>query len=156
MFPGIFNRSTFTSNDTLESLSLQITRPDGSKQIHFAGHLTNKILATSLFSSLDEAANFFSLGATGYSATWDPDHFHGMELYCLKWSIEPLAIEHASSAFYDDRNIFPAGTVELDSALVMRNIPHEWHSRPDLYVGDDGSGLTKRCTRRLPMRVKRA
>ena len=99
---------------------------------------------TSLFPSLAEAASFFSLGATGYSATRNSGHFHGMALRCLSWNIEPLEIEKAYSAFYDDRKVFPAGTIELDSALVMRNIAHEWHSRSDLYVSKEGSGLTNR------------
>lgn len=144
VFPGIFNKSQFISRDTETSFNLEIVLSDGSRQVQFSGYLSDKLPSTSVFPTLDEAANFFALGATGYSATRDEGHFHGMELRCLNWSIEPLAIEQAQAAFYDDKNIFPAGTIELDSALVMRNISHEWHSRPDLYAAKEGIGLVNR------------
>jgi hypothetical protein len=146
VFPGIFNRSQFISKDTDTSFYLEIIRTDGSPQVEFRGTLTNKLPDSSIFPSLSDAANFFSLGATGYSATEDDHHYHGMELRCLQWTIEPLSIERARSVFYDDKSIFPEGTIQLDSALVLRNIPHEWHSRPDLYVSSEGHGLTNRCT----------
>ena len=33
---------------------------------------------------------------------------------------------------FEDSKLFPAGTVEFDCALLMRNIEHEWHGRPTL------------------------
>ena len=152
VFPGIFNRSQFVSEDTADTFRLQIVRPDGSKQVQFAGRVSDQLSRTSIFPSLNEAANFFSLGATGYSSTNEADHFHGMELRCLSWNIVPLTIEEARSAFYEDRGIFPDGAITLDSALVMRNIPHEWHSRPDLHTLKEGRGLTSGCTGRVPRR----
>ena len=29
---------------------------------------------------------------------------------------------------------FPVGTVQFDHALLMRDIPHQWHQAEDLYV----------------------
>jgi hypothetical protein len=43
------------------------------------------------------------------------------------WGVEPAAIGHAHSSFFDDTSIFPAGSIVLDSAVVMRNIPIEFH-----------------------------
>lgn len=147
-FPGIFQKSHFVSRDDGEFFSLKIVRNDGQAQIDFAGRVSETLPDSSIFPSTEEAANFFALGATGYSATHSPDHFHGMELRCLDWNIEPLSIECAKSSFYDDRTMFPEGSIALDSALVMRNIAHEWHSRPDLWVSKEGSGLTSGCTGR--------
>ena len=56
-----------------------------------------------------------------------------MELRSLDWSIEPMTVGDAHTSFFSDPTRFPEGTVELDCALVMRHIAHEWHSRPDLY-----------------------
>lgn len=36
------------------------------------------------------------------------------------------------SSFFEDAASFPAGTIQFDCALLMRDIPHEWHSEPDL------------------------
>lgn len=142
VFPGIFQRSRFESLETDSSVSLRIVRADGGTEIAFAGHLAENLPATSIFPSLEAAASFFSLGATGYSATYSDDHYHGMELRSLHWKVAPLAIDEAQSCFFDDRQRFPSGTAELDCALLMRGIEHEWHSRPDLYLSFSRSYLT--------------
>jgi Uncharacterized conserved protein (COG2071) len=147
VFPGIFQRSRFEGLETGSSVSLRIVRSDGGTEIAFAGHVADELAATSIFPSLDDAAAFFSLGATGYSATYVEGHYHGMDLYSLNWTVLPLVIDEAQSCFFDDRQRFPPGSVELDCALLMRGIEHEWHSRPDLYLSSTGSYLTTRPAR---------
>ena len=53
-----------------------------------------------------------------------------------------MRIEEAHSAFFGDSARFPPGSVAIDCALLMRNIEHEWHSRPDLYVAAKGESFT--------------
>jgi hypothetical protein len=139
VFPGIFNRSTFEVDETGGRVAVRIVRADGGEEVAFAGRPAGRLPESSVFPTLDEAAGFFSLGATGYSATRRAGHYHGMELKCLTWSIEPLEVESARSCFFGDAVRFPAGSVELDCALLMRDIDHEWHSRPDLYLSREGS-----------------
>ena len=71
-----------------------------------------------------------------------------MELHSLNWTISPLAIKEAQSCFFDDRERFPSGTAQLDCALLMRGIEHEWHSRPDLYLSSTRDSLTTRHAQR--------
>jgi Uncharacterized conserved protein (COG2071) len=144
VFPGIFNRSQFTVKETQDSVSIEIVREDGGVEAAFDGEATDALPSTSIFPSLNEATNFFSLGATGYSATNEPEHYHGMELKTLDWSIEPLRVHRAVSCFFADKARFPEGSVDLDCALLMRNIAHEWHSRPDLYLSGDRAFLTSK------------
>ncbi|MEO7298164.1 MAG: DUF2071 domain-containing protein [Verrucomicrobiota bacterium] len=144
VFPGIFERSQFDVRETDSSVSIQIVRADGGKEISFSGHISIRLPDSSIFPSLEEAAGFFSLGATGYSATWSENHFHGMELSSLDWTIQPLAIDQAHSCFFNDESRFPSGTADLDCALLMRGIEHQWQSRPDLYVSSTGDSLTTR------------
>jgi hypothetical protein len=125
---------------------------DGGREIAFVGHSAERLPATSIFPSLEAAAEFFSLGATGYSATDTEGHYHGMELHSLNWTVSPLAIDEAHSCFFDDQKRFPSGSVQLDCALLMRGIEHEWHCRPDLYLSSTGGYLT---TRRPPGAAKR-
>ena len=134
VFPGIFDRSQFRVHDSGPRVRVQIAREDGGEQVLFSGHLADAMPSTSLFRTIEEATNFFSLGATGYSATRVAGHFHGMELRCLDWTIQPLAIDEARSRFFGDQETFPPGSVELDCALLMRGIAHEWHSKPDLHA----------------------
>ena len=50
------------------------------------------------------------------------------------WKVEALRVDEVFSSYFAEHAKFPAGTVEFDSALIMRDIAHEWHSEPDLYV----------------------
>lgn len=143
VFPGIFNRSIFEVDEAGGRVAVRIIRRDGGEEVAFAGRPADHLPTTSLFSSMNEAAGFFSLGATGYSATRREGHYHGMDLRCLTWSIEPLEVEYGRSCFFGDTARFPPGSVELDCALLMRDIDHEWHSRPDLYLSCDRACLTR-------------
>jgi hypothetical protein len=142
VFPGIFQRSHFEGRESDSSVSLRVVRADGGTEIAFAGHIMEQLPPTSIFPSLEAAAGFFSLGATGYSATYAEGHYHGMELHSLNWTVSPLAIDEAQSCFFGDRQRFPVGSIELDCALLMRGIEHQWRSRPDLYLSSTASRLT--------------
>jgi hypothetical protein len=148
VFPGIFQRSRFEASESDSRVSLRIVRTDGGTEIAFAGHVAETLPPTSIFPSTEAAAGFFSLGATGYSATYTEGHYHGMELHSLNWTVSPLAIEQAQSCFFDDQQRFPRGSAELDCALLMRGIEHEWHSRPDLYLSSAATHLTTQFVRR--------
>ena len=149
VFPGVFQKSIFKAQEAASSVSVRIVRVGGGDQVVIAGHLAEGLPRASIFPSLAEAVGFFSLGATGYSATHTEGHYHGMQLRCLDWSVVPLAVEEARSCFFDDREQFPAGTAQLDCALLMRGIAHEWHSRPDLYLSAQGDSLKTRRSRQI-------
>ena len=147
LFPGIHSRRKFETRDTDSSIAVRVLRDDGSTEISFAGHLIDQLPATSNFPSLKDASVFFLKCWLGYSATHTSDHYHGMELHSLNWSVSPLAIDEARSCFFDDREKFPAGSIDLDCALLMRGIDHEWHSRPDLYLAATRQSLTAQPNR---------
>lgn len=147
VFPGIFNRGRFTADETADRVSVEVHSDDGQTAIAFVGSSAQILPEGSVFGSTDEAAGFFSLGATGYSAMRQPGHFHGMELHSVDWRVAPLEIESAHSSFFDDPTRFPPGSIEPDCALLMRDIAHQWRSKPDLYASKDGEGLSTQVTR---------
>jgi hypothetical protein len=57
-----------------------------------------------------------------------------LELHSLDWRVEPLAVERIESSFFDDRQRFPAGSIQFDCALLMRGMRHEWHERAPMCV----------------------
>src|SRR4029450_11199358 len=85
------------------------------------------------------ASAFFERGSLGYSATHDPGRFDGLELRSQVWPVEPLALDRVESSFFHHRRLFPAQAIRFDYALVMRNIPHEWHAHEQLETGTDYS-----------------
>ncbi|MBA3573251.1 MAG: DUF2071 domain-containing protein [Pyrinomonadaceae bacterium] len=142
VFPGIFDKGSFVADESADEIAVTIRRQDGSEEARFKGLVGQALPDGSLFDTVEQAASFFSLGATGYSATHQEGHYHGMELRSLDWSIQPMQVEDAHTSFFSDRTRFPEGSVELDCALVMRGIKHEWHSRPDLYYDSQKKRLS--------------
>ena len=68
VFPGIFTRSRFETREDAGGVQVRIVHADQREALAFAGRVARELPASSTFASLDEAAGFFSLGATGYSA----------------------------------------------------------------------------------------
>jgi len=132
LFPGVQHRAAFTVVETGDYISVALTSDDGQTRVRLEGRIADALPATSIFSSLAEASQFFEAGAIGYSTTPTNGHFDGMELRCRNWRVEPLAVEAFESSFFQDPARFPLGAVEFDCALVMRGIEHEWHSRKEL------------------------
>lgn len=64
-----------------------------------------------------------------------PDQFDGLELRSFNWQVQPLVVDKVESSFFDNRALFPAGSVEFDCALLMQGIEHEWHGRGRLCAG---------------------
>jgi len=86
----------------------------------------------SVFHSIQEASDFFERGSLGYSPTRTTGTYDGLELRTVNWDVESLAVDRIESSFFEDSKLFPAGSVEFDCVLLMRNIRHEWHGRPTL------------------------
>lgn len=82
----------------------------------------------SMFRSIDHASECFQECSIGYSPSTKPGRFKQIQLKTQSWSVRPLDIQELSSNFFEDKTIFPPGTITFDNALLMQNIPHEWHS----------------------------
>jgi hypothetical protein len=130
IFPGIFERSEFRVVETPGRYHVEISGAGSDPHVVFDGEDTESFSPSSIFSSLDEASAFFASGAVGYSPARDSSHFQGMELRLLEWHISPLKINTAFVRLYEDGKAFPKGSVQLDSAMVMRRLKHEWHRIP--------------------------
>jgi hypothetical protein len=141
LFPGIHSHAQFTVRETESHFEVMLQSDDGVTSLAVVGDLAADLPATSSFGSLAEASSFFQAGSLGYSATPDPQRFQGLELQCQRWQIEPMSVSAVRSSFFDDRSVFPAGSIEFDCALLMRGIEHEWHGRSDL-IGDDQPDVT--------------
>ncbi len=99
--------------------------------------LTRDWPADSVFTTCDEASHFFASGSLAIRHA-RAGAFHGLELSCKSWHADALAVEEVRSSYFDDRAIFPDGTIQFDNALLMREIQHEWIGRPDLCCAANG------------------
>lgn len=134
IFPGEHHHATFDVIDSGQSIELSMNSDDAGVEINIKGNVGTEMPAGSIFSSLKQASSFFEGGSLGYSVTSQQNRLDGLELETKQWHVEPLEIEKAYSSYFSDENKFPAGSIQFDHALIMRDVAHEWHSVDDLYV----------------------
>jgi hypothetical protein len=137
LFPGVHHFSRFRIDESGEEYSVEVSNGDGTR-VAVAGRVARDLPDETVFPSLSQASEFFARGALGYSATGRSGVFDGLELRTLNWHVEPLAVHRVASSFFEDRSVFPAGSVHFDCALLMRNLEHEWHGRERLTCRDTG------------------
>ena len=132
IFPGMHHHANFTVDESDQHLSIAMTSDDRSVKVVVSGTITDRLPTSSVFSSLSDASEFFQRGSLGYSVTRTAGRFDGLELRCKQWRVEALDVDRIESSFFENESMFPAGSVEFDCALLMRDIEHLWHSHEDL------------------------
>ena len=148
IFPGVHHHSTFTVEDHDGRISLRIISEDIEKPlIDLEVSEADKLPETSVFGSLGESSDFFEAGCIGYSSRPDSCKLDGLLLKVSDWRVSPLKVHRVQSAFYDDPSIFPASSIHLDHALLMRDIPHEWHSEPAMTTDQSTENKSAHPTR---------
>ena len=111
-----------------------MTAKDDGVAIEVRARLAERLPTTSVFSTIEAASTFFEGGSVGYSVTSDQGRLDGIRLKTRSWKVKALEVEHVRSTWFADEARFPNGSVTFDCGLLMRDIPHEWQSEPDLYV----------------------
>jgi hypothetical protein len=132
LFPGVHHHATFAVEETEDQYRVALRSDDGETTMSVQGRRAAALPTSSLFGSLEEASAFFQAGSRGYSATAEPTRIQGLELRCFNWQVAPLDVDEVRSSFFEDESLFPKGSIEFDSALLMRGIRHEWRALKDL------------------------
>lgn len=134
LFPGEHHAARFRVEAEAGRIDFEMKSRDGEVIIKLRGRVAADLPKTSRFASLAEASHFFEPGSLGYSVTEDKERLDGLILKTKTWRVEALEVEDVHSSYFADEKRFPKGSVNFDCALLMRDIEHEWHSAPDLYV----------------------
>jgi len=134
LFPGEYHQAHFRVADSMAGINFEMKSKDGEVAVRLRAKTGTKLPADSTFASLKAASDFFEPGSLGYSATRGGRRMDGMNLRTYKWQVEPLEVEEVHSSYFSDEKKFPRNSLCFDCALLMRNIEHEWHSAPDLYL----------------------
>ncbi|MGE3164023.1 MAG: DUF2071 domain-containing protein [Planctomycetota bacterium] len=132
LFPGVQHWARFQVDETSSSWAVRVESTNPPMQVAVAVHLCPTLNQDSVFSSLSEASSFFRASADGYSPSHAPGRFDGMHLQCDDWNVEALRVERAESTFFEDPHYFPRGSVQLDCALLMRDLRHQWLGLADV------------------------
>jgi hypothetical protein len=126
-FPGEHARARFDVRDEGDAIDLKMEAADGLR-VELRARTARSLPAGSTFGSLEVASGFVRNGALGYSATRAGTRLDAMCLAANDWALTPLRVDSIDSTYFEDRRRFPSGSVELDSAVLMRDIEHEWRS----------------------------
>jgi len=139
VFPGEHHMARFSVQDDGRRVEFSMESRDKAMRVSLCGFESDELPPSSCFGSVAESSRFFENGSLGYSISRNHGQLDGLRLETRDWRVRGLTIERVESSFFADEVRFPAGSVEFDHALVMREIEHEWHQMPAMAVE------TKKC-----------
>ena len=123
IFPGIHHLAKFLVDENDGTYDVSFVSDDKTS-LSIKAKETENWNDESVFDNLDCVSDFFEQGSVGYSP--DKNEFDGLELKAKNWKVSLLEVESVQSSFFEDRSIFPHGSVKFDNALLMKDIDHEW------------------------------
>lgn len=127
LFPGVHKHCAFRVDESRGRYAIEAGTTKRC-EVSLVVRETDQWDDRSVFKSLEQASSFFENDTIGYSTDREASGFDGLELSCLTWKVHATRIESASVAFFEDTSQFPVGSAELDCALLMQEIPHEWRA----------------------------
>ena len=123
-FPGMQRRARFDIDESDTRFRVRMDAPEESVTADI--DLTDEWEST-LFPTIDAASDFYRAGAIGWSPRRDDRGAEALELTSTRWEVHAGRVNAVASSFFDR---LPPGAAEIDSALVMRDIPVTWR-RPE-------------------------
>lgn len=123
IFPGLHHLADFTVKESGGNYEVAFVSDDKTFLSIKAKAATNWN-SESVFENLDCVSDFFEKGSIGYSP--GKMDLEGLELKAYTWKMSLLEVEKVESSFFEDKSIFPEGSVKFDNALLMKDIEHEW------------------------------
>jgi len=132
LFPGVHHHAKFEVQERPDAYRVALRSDDGRTRLSVRARPSPTMPPGSVFRSLREASEFFRDGSIGFSPGLAAGHFEGLELRTRDWRVQPLVVDEVHSSFFHDPELFPPGSVEFDSALLMREVEHEWCQQPAL------------------------
>ena len=133
LFPGVYSKAVFDISVTDDRYSVRIESKEKEPIMSIVAEVVSDLPEGSIFDSTDEVSEFFKTGNVGWSSGNKSNQFDAIELKTIEWRMEPLKVKESYSAYFSDTSRFPKGSVEFDSAMIMRNLKHSWVSRDNLY-----------------------
>jgi hypothetical protein len=139
LFPGEHHPARFEVKDDGSQIELTMRSRDGVVAVRVIGEDADTLPTASCFGSVAEASAFFEGGSLGFSVTRDGDRLDALRLETPEWRLRALAVAEATSSYFADEQRFPAGTVEFDHALIMRDLAHVWHREAAMLAAPAGA-----------------
>jgi hypothetical protein len=131
LYPGVHGRARIDVDESADVVHVDLRGGDGLRVDVRA--IAAPRLGGSLFAGVGEASDFFAAGSVGSSPA-RRGGLEAVELLTDAWAVQPVHVVHARSSFLDDTDRFPRGSLELDDALLMLDVPVRWRRVPRVEV----------------------
>jgi hypothetical protein len=135
LFPGTLHGARVGADARDGEVHVDIVSDDGEVRISCDAVTADHVAPGSVFAGVEAASAFFLHDPLGYSPGRRPGTYDVMELVAATWELRPLAVAHVASSAFDDRHVFPAGTVTFDSAFAMQPTDARWIPHPRIAAG---------------------
>ena len=140
VFPGVHRMARFVVHERGPELRLGVESRDGTLGLSVNAR-EDHALGGELFTSLDQAIDFFRRGSVGYSPNGSSHELVGVRLQSQSWDARPVIIDEMRSSLFDDPQAFPKGSCTLDFGLVMKNLTARWTTEGPLQARPSLRGL---------------
>lgn len=132
LFPGAYGKADFAMTVYDDTYKVDIRESAGKDLMVLKADVTEHLPGGSIFPDKDAVSMFFQGGSIGWSSRWGRARFDAIELETMGWNMEPMCVEKEYSDFFSDPAKFPDGSVAFDSAMIMRDLKHNWVLRKNL------------------------
>jgi hypothetical protein len=129
LFPGVHTLARFQVEESGDAYRVEMT---GELNLVVQGRAADQLAGSVVFDALDEASAFYRSGSVGYSDSRTPGEYEGLEFRIADWTVRPMTVDRVACDFFDDPVRFPPGAAAFDNALLMREVPSEFHGRGPL------------------------
>jgi len=120
IFPGVHEHARFEGSESESRIRIALTSRNTSVAADVA---VTGTFVSGLFPALADASKFFQAGSIGWSPTRNGLGLQGLQLTTDSWRVDAGEALEVQSSFFD---ALPAGSAQLDSVLVMRDVPIIW------------------------------
>ncbi|MDA8044686.1 MAG: DUF2071 domain-containing protein [Actinomycetota bacterium] len=131
LFPGRYHLAQFSVAEEHPTLDISVDSRDGKTRLQVRATSCEE-LGGRLFDSVQDASTFFRSGSLGYSPSTHSNHLDAVALSSDSWAARPVQVGEMYSSVFDNRQLFPAGSCTLDSALVMEYLHAAWTTQQSL------------------------
>jgi hypothetical protein len=136
MFSWPHYSASFLVKEANGNYCVKMQSKDHHSMVQVEAQLSDTFPSKSMFDSLDHASDCFHGCAVGISPSAQVSKVKTIKLKTKTWYVKPLHISFLKSSYFENKSLFPEGSIEFDNGILMEGIEHEWLSKSDgCYIG---------------------
>ena len=123
LYPGALTLAEFKTIEDGNKYNVEFQSRDGA-QVKVSVKSGNSF-QSEVYGSIEEASHDFETDSVGFSPSKN-NILNGVELVTKSWKVRPLDLISLKSSLFENEELFPKGSAQVDHCLFMENIDHSW------------------------------